>query len=215
MITQKQFNLLVAKQRRFETNLKALEKLLKLRSPFVRGKSGGIVQTGDTFLTVIGDYEAAIAEASHSFTFTAVDFDDDSEVMIIIDGSVTAAAAIQVRINSEAGASYFQDGRRIASGVETLIDQNSENEFDVCSATMLQNGGDGFFAVIKISFNKSGTLDRPRIISESVGGSVLANEQVSGMFNVATATLTDIVMRTSTSTWDIGTRITVYKLSRA
>jgi len=170
---------------------------------------------GAVLWEVLGDYEAGIAEASHVFSFTAVDFDDDSKIVVVIDGTPTDALALQMRINTLATTVYFSDGRRITGGVETLIDINSANELQLGSSALINGGNNPFTGEAIIFLNKAGTQDRPAVISSFSSSGSLGGEVYASMVNSNEVSITDVEIRTSTSTWKIGTRITVYKVARA
>jgi len=61
---------------------------------------------------VLGDYEAASQEGTHTFSFTAVDFDDDSEIVVVMDLTADASLAISMEINGLTSG-YAIAGRRI------------------------------------------------------------------------------------------------------
>lgn len=186
--------------------------------PFWAGGGGG--GPGATIPTVhlwdrLGDYEAAIAEASHVFNFAAIDFDDDSILILVIDGSATLALALQLRINTIATASYNTDGYFIRAGAQTLIDLNGQTTIEIGSATIINGVNRSFFGEVKIGLNKSGTLDRPKTLSSLGTDSGSGTQVVNGLLDSAEASLTDIEVRTSVSTWQIGTRMTLYRIQRA
>ncbi len=164
--------------------------------------------------TVLGDYEASVEEASHDFTFTAVDFDDDSKLVLIVDISAVLVLSLRMQINDDTSSNYFTDGRLIAGGVETLIDLNGKASFQILSTDILSAVNIGGFAEITIGLNKAGTSDRPIFISKGGSGSGPKSEDVSGTLNKAIANISSIKVTTSTSNWQIGTRMTLYKVSR-
>jgi len=171
--------------------------------------SGG----GSSLWSVLGTYEAASAEASHLFSFTAVDFDDDSELVLVYDCSATLQLALQCRVNAIAGVAYYQDGRRITGGAETLLDISGVSEWELLSTTALTGVNVPGAGVAHILLPKGGTLDRVKIINHSIASVV--NEQLSGAMITATTSLTSVEVLTSTSTWEIGARFTLYKVARA
>lgn len=167
---------------------------------------------GTGLWTVLGDYEAAIAEASHVFSFAAVDFDDDSLLMLVFDGSLTASASILMRINADATANYFIDGYRISSSVQTLIDINTSTSMELVNST-LTAGDQTIKGVVTIQLSNGALIDRPVINSHF---HPLTQEQVIGaILNIDSASITDVEVLLSGSTWQIGTRMTLYKLARA
>ena len=165
--------------------------------------------------TVIGDHEATTAESSHNFNFTAVDFDDDSHLVLIIDIASTAALALRLRLNSVTTGDYDMDGRRITGGAETLLDQNSAAFHEIASATLLSGAGKASVLVIQIGLGKAGGGDRPQVHSHASSTASTVDELLSGQLNIAQTDLTDVTVLTSTSTWILGTRMTLYKVARA
>ncbi len=165
--------------------------------------------------TVLGDYEAATAEASHNFNFSAVDFDNDSELVLVIDLGVTLALILQLRINADTSANYFTDGRIINGGVETLVDLGGIAAYQILSTTSLGAVNASGFAEVHIGLPKAGTQDRPLFYSFGGSGSGPVNESYAGSLNKTVSSITDVEVRTSTSTWQIGTRMTLYKVARS
>ena len=165
--------------------------------------------------TVLGDYEATSAEGSHNFNFTAVDFDDDSKLVLVIDIGATLILNLQIRINTNSTANYYSDGRRIAGGSETLLDLNAQNEGQLVSSTLLGGANEAVIVFVEIGLSKAGSEDRVGISSKAVGTSIQGNEVMSTTLVGALSSLTDVEVRTSTSTWQIGTRMTLYKVAKA
>jgi len=161
----------------------------------------------------LGDYEAATAENSHTFSFTAVDFDDDSMLVLVIDVVATASFILGMRLNTDATANYYNDGRQIIGGTETLLDINAQNEWEIADANLITVGNENTFAIIQLALHKGGTLDRGTMHAMVSTGS--GQRVVDGFFDVNTSSLTDVEVLTSTSTWKTGSRITLYKVPRA
>lgn len=176
------------------------------------GGPGAVIPTVH-FRAALGDYEALIAEASHNFNFAAIDFDDDSYLMLVIDGNIAAGvgADLELRINTVATANYFTNGSRIINGVQTLIDQNLQNQIQLFDASS-SIGDAGFMVVIFITLAKGSPLDEPRIISlaNSRGGI----QNIGGVLGIDTANITDVEVRATGNNWAIGTRMTLYRMQR-
>jgi len=164
----------------------------------------------------IADYEATSAEASHTFTFTGVDFDDDSMLVLVLDGSITLGTfALQMTINGVGGGNYHGGGRRIQGGVETLLTFYSTDFFPIADTALFNSVNENFFGIIQIGLHKSGSQDRPLIISEVVGGSQTGDDKIFGNVSDPTGDIDEIVISTPATTWQIGTRMTLYKVARA
>ena len=72
--------------------------------------------------SALADYEATSAESSHTFSFTAVDFDDDSYLVLELDGGVTlGTVALDLTIENNQTASYHGSGRRLKQGAELFL----------------------------------------------------------------------------------------------
>lgn len=170
---------------------------------------------GPSLWSVLGDYEAAIAEATHTFTFTAVDFDDDSELVLVIDGSATAAFSLLARINADSTNNYLVDGFRVASGVETLIDLNAQTSMDILNSALIAGANFTFWGTAKFGLMKGATSDFPICYSHMMGAFQAGLESKASRLGVDDTSITDITILTSTSTWKIGTRMTLYKVARA
>lgn len=179
--------------------------------------SGGAGPVSSILWELIANYEAGIVEASHVFSFAAIDFDDVSELLLVIDGAATAVFRLQMRINTLATAVYFTDGRLIAAGVETLIDLNAQTALEVVTAALILGAGGAFQGKCEIFLNKAnGGTEECGVISQFFGLSTGVDSYLNGrIFGSAVPSITDIEIRTTASTWKIGTRMTLYKLKRA
>ena len=164
--------------------------------------------------SVLGDYEATSAESSHTFSFTAITFDDDSHLVLVIDGSCTLLLDLGVRVNA-ATTGYYGEGRRIVAGAEQLLDENDQTMAIVASDAMFGAVNQGATCIVKIMLSKSGNQDRPVMFAETFSSAISESEVTGWLQNTGTANITDIIVRTSTSTWQIGTRITLFRVRRA
>ncbi len=162
-------------------------------------------------LTSIATYVATGAEATKTLSFSALDFDSDSEILVVVDGGATASLQLELQINGLTGSVYYHDGSYISGSTETLVQANTTAFWPLASTTLIPAANSNFFGTIKIGLNKAGNLDRPMYSSQFQGDGT----QVMGGQHAATiSSINSITIKTSTSTWQIGTRITVYKLSR-
>jgi len=163
-------------------------------------------------MVILGTHEALIAESSHTFSFPAIDFDSISHLVLEIDGSATAALAIQVRINALA-TNYNNQGRRIAAGVETFINTVAQTAWTVATNLLITGATSGFNIICKIISFKGSPDNQPAIFADATGP-VHANETMVGSQGASTTSITDVVIRTSVSSWRIGTRMTLYSVRR-
>ena len=168
-----------------------------------------------TLWSVLGDYEATSAEASHNFNFTAVDFDDDSKLVLAIDGNATATFDLLGRINTIATSNYFTDALTVIAGSQVLIDTNTATAFTIIPTSLIISSQFNFSAIVEIQLSKSSVdQNEPLCNTRSQGdaGVFYGRGRKTG---VDETSITDIEVRTSTSTWVIGTRITLYLVARA
>lgn len=184
----------------------------------VRSEGGGGVSTVIPTIhlwALIADYEAAVAEASHVFNFPAIDFDDDSMLILVIDLVPTAALTLLMRINTIATANYSYGGRRIENtAVETLIGANNVTSIQLASAAGILTAATAQASgIIEILLPKAGAPDRPTVHTR-LGSSNGSAEVMAGSLKIAQANITDIEILTSVSTWQVGTRITLYRVQR-
>jgi len=162
--------------------------------------------------TVLGTYEASSAEASHTFTFTAVDFDDDSLLILEFDGNTDSIMGINIRINGESGSVYLTDGTSVAGGTQTIIDYNNQTEGSLLSDAWQVGNGRAFCVVANISLSKPSADKYPQILSRAC---MWEGEQTSRVnVSVNTSSITDVEILAS-GDWEIGARATLYKVARA
>ncbi len=159
---------------------------------------------------LIETHEALIPESTFTFSFPAIDFDDDSELVLVIDIGSTVALNLQLAINGISTLLYFTDGRRIKGGVETLIDLN-QTSFQISSSSILFATA---FITVQIGLSKAGTNDRPMIFTTASGGNA-GNEVTNGALASVTASISSLEVKTTTSTWRTGTRMSLYRVRRS
>ena len=169
-----------------------------------------------TLWSALADYEATSAESSHTFSFTAVDFDDDSYLVLELDGGVTlGTVALDLTIENNTTASYHGSGRRLKQGAETIFDIASASAFPIGSANLFNAVNEGFFGIVQIGLHKAGSQDRPQIMSNVSCGAQRASEFIFGNLASSTSSISRIDVSTASSSWQIGTRMTLYKVARA
>jgi len=181
---------------------------------------GGAAAPATEVLSVIETYEtpAAPPEAIHTFNIApAIDFDDDSKLILVLDGSITAIGQIAITVNGIVTGTYNADGRRITGGVETLLDSNGNTQFQPTDVTQLGAVNEPVFLIVEIVLNKSGTADRVHFLSESYGSVQTVSKRFDGTNTTNIASLASIELRSSAGASDFapGTRATLYRLRRA
>ncbi len=166
---------------------------------------------GASLWTALADYEASVAEGTTTLSFTAVDFDDDSKLVLVIDIGTTLTLNLLMQVNSVTASGYFTDGSRISAGSQTIIDVNASSSWQIGTSTML-DGTQSACIFVEVGLTKAGNT-RAKIVTHGYGGDKF--ESVGGESDAAIASISQLVVFTSTSTWKIGTRMTVYKVARA
>lgn len=163
-------------------------------------------------LSVLGTYVATSAEATHTFSFTPVDFEDDSLLILEFDGNTNTVMAINIRINGESGNVYLTDGTSVAGGTQTIIDYNNQPEGSLLSDAWQAGGGRAFCVVANISLSSGPSDNYPEILSRAC---MWEGEQTTRVNVSSNETSISSVQILSTGDWEIGARATLYKLARA
>jgi len=181
------------------------------------GAGGGHIDVtipgGTGLWTVLEDYEASIAESTHTFTFSAVSFDDDSMLVMVIDMSPTATLALQLQMNSNTTANYFFGGYRILGGVQTLVSTPTQTSIELTNSAISTINAN-VFGIINFGVGKASTAPRPLVTYKFLAGTTSVQDMV-GSLVASDNEINEIIVKTSTSTWRIGTRMTLYKVARA
>jgi len=177
---------------------------------YVDNSSGG----GGTWSVLDTTYEASIAESTHTFTFAAIDFDDDSMLVLVVDGIATLTTMeLAIQIGGDTTANYYSDGFQIESGTETIIDINAQTSARILPATLVR--ADRVFAGVMNFYLEKGATgnNEPQTTGMMTG--------IGGMYNVKSQLIADVSSIASVtilapvSSWKIGTRFTLYKVSRS
>lgn len=164
-------------------------------------------------MTVLADYEATSAESTHTFSFSAVNFNDDSEIILIFDMSISAVDSfIQLQIDGETGADYFKDGRQSRGGTITAIDDNMDNEYTIAENLITNAVARGMFGIVRVGLSKGGAIDSP-IIQSNIATEI-GQDNSGGYLTVDKNNIASLLLKLSVNNWRIGTRATVYKVAR-
>ncbi len=159
---------------------------------------------------LIETYKATGAEASKTFTFTAKDFDTTSELQLILDGETTAALVLQITINGSTNSKYRYTGSQIIGTTETLVNATADAALQICPTAII-NAVRQFFGVIHIGLTTGGS-NFPQIHGHMA--SISRYYDFSADLNEAHTNISSIEVITSTSTWKIGTRLSLYEVTR-
>ena len=82
-------------------------------------------------------HEAQSTESELDFTINSDDFSKTSHYVIVADLTVDGSLILQMQLNELTSSVYYEEGRRIAAGVETLLDINGALQFNVAHSTIL------------------------------------------------------------------------------
>jgi len=178
------------------------------------GASGGGVTPTTHTLERLDNHDAAGVEATYTFTpATPLDDETYSSIMIVVSGEVTAALALEMKINGLA-ALYSMQKFTVIAGTVTGIAQVSTPEFEIVSAALL-NIPTRKFSVIAYLMMGSPAFANPRITGMFAAKADLG--YTAGTLRNTTNgedEITSITWQTSVSTWIAGTTIDTYGIRR-
>lgn len=172
---------------------------------------------------LIESYEAAVAEASKVFTLPAdsVTGAQVAKWLILIDGQVTAALNLGIRLDAVATANYRMASTRqvLTTGVVTDIAGGLLTQANILDNTALGVALAQFTGKVEIQLNKTAGGTYTSVLLQSDMNALQGNgyHQISSGIgpNIATLdTLVSIEVRADASSWLIGTRIELYGLRR-
>jgi len=185
--------------------------------PYLRYYSSDEPKAGASGMKLLKTYICTSAEASHEFDFSAEPLDSDtySQILVLMTGEPTLSFNLKLNINQISTLKYYDDGFRITAGTETLLDVNAAAFSTVLSTTVLTSGSAHFFAEIQILHMKQGTTNYTNMFSQGHSITMVGYEQRSHSVQTDMGeTITHIKLSTSTSTWKVDTRISVYGIKR-
>jgi len=177
-----------------------------------------LLQT-DTLLSqlawgIIETYEATVAENSHLFSFPAIDFDDFSELILVMDIVASASMSLSCRINADATANYDTHGKRIFAGADTFVNQTNATSGLLCTSNVLganQNFGN-IVAHIGLPKGSTASSNHPSW-TVYTSGDFGELEMLACVLTVDKSDISSIELRGS-SNWKIGSRATLYRVKR-
>ncbi len=162
----------------------------------------------------IADYEATSAEGTKTLSFTAVDYNDHSMIVLVLDASVTLSLSVLMRINAIANANYYQDANYVADGTATVDDISAATQFTIANSAVFGAVDECGSTIVIIKLNKGGANQYPTISIEAQSGFDDHRYVGGGNLKEDVASISSLVVYTNTSTWKIGARMTVYKVAR-
>jgi len=166
--------------------------------------------------SVIGNYKSTSLDASKTFSSLAVDFDDYSEVVVVCDMANTANCDVEIRINAISSTKYFTDGWQIKDGTDTIIDRNSNTAWVIMPSALGQNNTWTCINHIQLSGVTGGGDNNPKCntVGRAEGLNGGAYMVTSGLRSVET-NIDSVEVIANGTTFQVGSRITVYKVARA
>jgi len=165
--------------------------------------------------SVIGNYEAEAEEATTTMSFTAVDFDDDSFLYLVLDGSATAVTTtLELRYDDDSTANYHGTFRRQKASTETMGSFSGQDSAEIGSSNLFNATDHGFAGFAHISMNKSGSNNNIACISQLYGDNLNIIEWDWFQLDVVKSDISSLVILAA-SNWQVGTRFTLYKVARA
>jgi len=176
------------------------------------GQVGAGAPPSTVFWQLVERHEAVGAESTFTFSFTADDMDDTSCYVLILDLTTSGALALQCQTNGHTTAQYFIESLRTGAGATTIIDINSANEAQLVDNTALIGANAIVLGMIVFGLGKGATNNLVSAQWNLTGNGFL----ITGSFrdNNNSDDLNEILIKTSTSTWKIGTRMTLYKVTK-
>ncbi len=165
-------------------------------------------------LELIEKIDYSTTGTTKTFTFPAIDFVQYSELILILSGGTTAALALLLQINGSGNAKYHTDGTQFVGGTETLINIDTATSGTICSAALLAGANENFYCRLRISLSLAGSSDRPQAIVESSAGGSIGQERVGIVLTESHTDISSLTVLVSTSSWQAGTKFTLYKLAR-
>jgi len=203
----------------YENNTPELARLPKGSDDDILTLASGLpswaAAAGGGLWSVIGNYEAASAEATTTLSFDAVDFDDDSFLYLVLDGAASAATTtLELRFDDDSTANYHGTFRRQKDSSETMGSFSGQDSAEIGSANLFNAASHGFTGFAHISMNKAGTMDNVSCISQLYGDNLNTIEWDWFQLDVVKSDISSLVILAAAN-WMIGTRFTLYKVARA
>jgi len=164
----------------------------------------------------IDEHEAVGTESSYVITPTVpITGALYNEIIVMINYVPTAIFNLEAHINAVTSSDYFGDGYRIKAGVETLIDEGGLAHWIISSSAMVLGANISGCVLFRIMIPDADAFRAIVYGFSDVTAETIAVEHKGFTLNgIAIASITDITIATSTSTWKAGTKITTYGVRR-
>ena len=159
-------------------------------------------------LELLDVHTATGTESTYTFTENE-DFDNYSNFIVIIQGGATAALQLQMIVNANETSNHHYSREYYTGGSITVTEVNDEDFYEVASTNIIA-GTNSFYGIIDIRLNDN---DEKYALyrANSCSYASVRWERYYGMNSgIGTGDLSSIQIKTSTSTWIAGTRISIY-----
>jgi len=162
--------------------------------------------------SVIGNYIATGAEKTTTFSSLAVDFDDYSEVVVSVDLSLTAGEDIDMQINGVTSSSYYTDGWQVQDNSDSIIDRDGVSAVLIAPASLVQTNE--ITCINHIQLTNTIGDKFPNIATVARGEGLNGGVYMVASSLRSSETDIDAITIKANENWNIGSRMTVYKVSR-
>ena len=162
-------------------------------------------------------YTAAQAEATYTYTpASALTFANYSAIIIEIDGEITAALSLRLRINGGVTAGNYKSQGMTTDGstVAALDDGGSQTSYALASSSLLNTANDQFLGQAEIRMGNT-TTQRAVVFARICEPSGGTKTEITSGYIIGATEITSITILTSTSTWLTGTRFSIYGVKRS
>ncbi len=161
-------------------------------------------------LIKVANYEASGTSNTETFTLNPI-FDPKqyAKIIIQVEGKLTATANIQMVINAITTSTYFQEGFSAITTTLAAVNVNAATQFNIHTA----GGTNAFNIYCELGvMEATDTTIFGNVRSHNMNGESYYNTAIYN--STSTTTITTIEIKTSTSTWIAGTRITIWMIQR-
>lgn len=168
-----------------------------------------------TKLKLLERHDAAIAEASHTFTPAAeITIDEASKILLLIAGESTGALDLQLQLNGNVGATdYKRWGQRYTNTPTQVLSFASAAFYSIADANLIAGANQQFTALIEIVPTPPESNSSVSIYSKATGPSPQMSQIGQGFCSGGGMTGVDAIkILTSANTWKADTSISIYEV---
>lgn len=163
-------------------------------------------------LVPLGVHVAPIAESTFTFNFADVDlFNKYSEIIVEIHGEATASLALQAQINGISSANYYQSGYTSIGATLANVQKSAQTLIELLG-TNIETSGAMMSCSMKIRIDKNNNYTYGEWFGGVIGGGNTSG--MVGLAGIGSNNLISLTIKTSTSTWAIGTVISVWGVKK-